>query len=382
MMIASYLFTARVVVYLRPYLIPMTQIALAGSCFSTVALTMERYMSVCLPFFKQRHNLKAWMFIVPVFLFVLVYCSPRFFETRTVHKLSTICQKVDPGEARNFTPQAVFKSDELDRVNASVVGYDGSRRDEDVLRDWNGTNYWEKCHQEYIPINEVNEIRSNPLYMTIYATWMNLLVMLLFPVTLMIVLNVRIYRTMKNFRDIPSGPNGSKNHGQSSMRLSGRGNDTGMRRVAGNEREMKKRDAKYTRASVVMVLVFVVCNAPRLIPNIMEIFISYQDFPRWATLLVCVNHLLRVINSDFNFLIYLSFCARRNRTKDQTASSAQTGGPPAMMMTEITPASSSDTGRSPKRTRTTGMTSTTGCQTRPIQNSQKRVVSEIQHEFV
>lgn len=119
-----------------------------------------------MPFFKQRHNLKAWVFIVPVFLFVLVYCSPRFFETRTVHKLSTICQKADPDEARNFTPETVFQSEELDPFNASVV-FNESQRDGDVLRDWNGTNYWEKCHQEYIPINEVNEIRSNPLYMTV-----------------------------------------------------------------------------------------------------------------------------------------------------------------------------------------------------------------------
>jgi hypothetical protein len=37
-----------------------------------------------------------------------------------------------------------------------------------------------------------------------------------------------------------------------------------LRRVAGvNEHELKKRDAKYTRASVVMVIVFVVCNTPR-----------------------------------------------------------------------------------------------------------------------
>ena len=29
------------------------------------------------------------------------------------------------------------------------------------------------------------------------------------------------------------------------------------------EREMKKRDAKFSRASVFMVLLFVLCNAPR-----------------------------------------------------------------------------------------------------------------------
>ena len=54
-----------------------------------------------------------------------------------------------------------------------------------------------------------------------------------------------------------------------------------LRRVAGvNEHELKKRDAKYTRASVVMVIVFVVCNTPRFVPNVMELFISQDQFPK------------------------------------------------------------------------------------------------------
>ena len=53
----------------------------------------------------------------------------------------------------------------------------------------------------------------------------------------------------------------------------------GMRRVTANEREMKKRDGRYTRASVVMVIIFVLCNAPRFIPNIMEIFTVTVEFP-------------------------------------------------------------------------------------------------------
>ncbi len=53
-----------------------------------------------------------------------------------------------------------------------------------------------------------------------------------------------------------------------------------IRRVGGaTEAESKKRDSKYTRASVVMVVAFVVCNAPRFVPNIMELFVELKDFP-------------------------------------------------------------------------------------------------------
>ena len=56
-----------------------------------------------------------------------------------------------------------------------------------------------------------------------------------------------------------------------------------IRRTGYNESEFKKRDFKYTRASVAIVIVFVVCNAPRLIPNIMEIFIDPLKFPEAST---------------------------------------------------------------------------------------------------
>lgn len=45
-----------------------------------------------------------------------------------------------------------------------------------------------------------------------------------------------------------------------------------VRRVGLDEREMKKRDAKYTRASVMMVLVYISCQAPRVLMNVMELY--------------------------------------------------------------------------------------------------------------
>ena len=55
---------------------------------------------------------------------------------------------------------------------------------------------------------------------------------------------------------------------------------SGIRRAGGgvNESEFKKRDSKYTRASVVMVVIFVVCNTPRVVPNIMEMIFGQEWF--------------------------------------------------------------------------------------------------------
>ena len=48
------MFSGYVVAYTAPFLMPITQMSLAGSTFTTVALTVERYISVCTPFFRQR----------------------------------------------------------------------------------------------------------------------------------------------------------------------------------------------------------------------------------------------------------------------------------------------------------------------------------------
>lgn len=147
-------------------------------------------------------------------------------------------------------------------------------------------------------------------------------------------MNICIYRTMRNqwYHDQSSSPQAAttSSQRQSSSRriihfMSSRQSSTStdimthsvIRRVGGlNEAAYKKRDAKYTRASVVMVVAFVVCNTPRFVPNIMEIFISLDEFPSWGYVLISVNHMLTVFNSAFNFLIYWSFCCggRKRRT--------------------------------------------------------------------
>ena len=56
------------------------QISLTGSCYTTISITIERFLAIRLPFFIQKHNVKARVFIVPIAIYCLVYNSPRFFE--------------------------------------------------------------------------------------------------------------------------------------------------------------------------------------------------------------------------------------------------------------------------------------------------------------
>ena len=95
--------------HIVPYLIPITQMAFAGSVFTTLALTVERYISVVVPFFRQRHNLKAWKFIVPIGIFVTAYNIPRFFEIELVNHCSNLFEMSNNGT--NSSSNAVAASE-------------------------------------------------------------------------------------------------------------------------------------------------------------------------------------------------------------------------------------------------------------------------------
>ena len=103
----------------------------------------------------------------------------------------------------------------------------------------------------------------------------------------MVGMNICIYRTMRNLwyrndsGEETSGSIKSKDLSHPRQHFSRQGTSYSMRRVGGlNEAEFKKRDAKYTRASVVMVVAFVVCNTPRFVPNFMEIIVGLDAIPQ------------------------------------------------------------------------------------------------------
>ena len=47
------------------------------------ALTVERYISICMPFLRYRFDIKSWYYIVTVVTFSVIYNTPRFFEWMT-----------------------------------------------------------------------------------------------------------------------------------------------------------------------------------------------------------------------------------------------------------------------------------------------------------
>ena len=77
----------------------------------------------------------------------------------------------------------------------------------------------------------------------------------------------------KLFASLRSRPNRDAEPGRSSFGNIASGfNDS-------RSKEDHDRDASYTRASILMVAAFVLCHTPRLITNILELFINQADMP-------------------------------------------------------------------------------------------------------
>ena len=62
--------------------------------------------------------------------------------------------------------------------------------------------------------------------------------------------------------------------------------------------------------SIIIVVVFIICHFPRMIPNIAEMAGVNTSKYDIFTVILSINHLLLTINSSVNYIIYLLLCGR------------------------------------------------------------------------
>ena len=125
-----------------PKALPVAQIALTGSIYSTLAITVERYLIVCHPFYTVSHKWSAKRYIIPIVAWSLLYNAPKFFELHTTFNETMI--------------------------NITKKGYDV----------------------------DAAEFRLNEYYIKIYCIWMNFIFMGLIPFFTLILLNAQTLRSL------------------------------------------------------------------------------------------------------------------------------------------------------------------------------------------
>jgi hypothetical protein len=127
-----------------PKALPVAQIALTGSIYSTLAITIERYLIVCHPFYTVSHSWSSKRYVIPIVAFSVLYNSPKFFELHTTYNatLLTECNE--------------------------TTGYDVA----------------------------ASSMRLNKYYITTYCIWMNFVFMGLIPFVALILLNSQTWRSL------------------------------------------------------------------------------------------------------------------------------------------------------------------------------------------
>lgn len=231
-----------------PYLIPLASMALTGSVYSVLAITVERYISL------NHINQRLWngkFYICIIVLFSVTFNLVKFFDlTLEIVDDPTYHEEMDISE--------------------------NALEEEDTVPNYYLTATW---------------LRTHPVYILSYILIGNFLFMHLLPMIILAVLNCSIYKTVIKFSQIQNQTT-SKNH-------SGDLNMAGL--------------------LLSIVMVFVCCHSTKLALNVYEgVQIVHSEslisWPQWAENLSYFNHLLLVINSSINILIYTAKDAKFRNT--------------------------------------------------------------------
>ena len=185
--------------YVTPWVVPFAQVSIAGSIYLTIAVTMERYLTVCHPFYMYTRRCQANLVIALITVFVVVYNIPKFFEFRMHLELEL---------------EAYSKDNLTQSCNGSEVTWNITRKtvdDEKCNSEWvlhstkdynieNSTsvNKTATAFSDTLPSYKYTftptQLRQNVYYWQFYAVYGNVFVNGVVPFTLLIVLNLLIIR--------------------------------------------------------------------------------------------------------------------------------------------------------------------------------------------
>ena len=220
--------------YILPWALPIAQSCLTGSIYFTMAITVERYMAVCHPFYRVTHAWPAKVFIIPITLFSVIYNIPKFFELETMIAHYTIDS--------NGTYIIFHNQTQMDAFNGTV--------------------------ETGVTVRPM-ALRLNKYYFTIYCTWMNLILMGLGPFLLLITLNVLILiQLMEMGKSSTPSPTRYSSAGGATNSI---GENAVTNQHASSRSHGQRKEVVLAKVSLAIVVVFIICHSVKWIPNIYEL---------------------------------------------------------------------------------------------------------------
>ena len=296
--------------YIAPKSVSMMQIALTGSIYCTVGISLERYMTVCHPFFLAEKNLSAKMYIIPIVVFSVVYNTAHFFEMRTIYNEGYDDQDDILNNETSTQEQLVY----TDVLNTSYSSNDvlvnfpknnsscySSTNIQDIATNLNMTKYSYEV--------ELTLMRKNKYYYIIYIICLNFIFNGLVPFAIIITLNTFMYRQLKIIERTQAFTTQISSRSLASCQHRHHGYQENEPSIKTNKR-LKISEVMLAKVSIVIVFVFIMCHSIKWIPNIYELLQRLHTeeecihWPPWVESITQISHFLTVLNSSVNFYIY------------------------------------------------------------------------------
>ena len=268
--LVDYLFEMSIYQYVIKTAYTLLEVGVTGSIYSTIAVSAERYLVVCHPFYADSHHLSTKTHISLVSVFSLIYNIPTIFELQTfacekgMMDLSIQCQ--DLANIRSgFVPEA------------------------------------HNCSYEKVLLVPT-ELRCNKHYFLIYHVGLDLCFKCIIPFFTLSVLNCVIIKTLFKHhvhqRD-------SKIRRKASMYLNRKVHNEEGEIVSTNPiRKMEMHDIKLAITNLVIVIIFVVCHSIIWIPKIYEAFMGTHTDIKTVFKGFKLGYFFTALNSSINCYVY------------------------------------------------------------------------------
>ena len=303
--------------YVVPRAIPMIQVALTGSVYATTAISIERYLIVCRPFWTVSNNWSSKLYIIPILLMSLVYNLPRFFELTT---------GIDCGEPT--LGHEKFNEADDHKVAATqlnnTLSFETVRTSKQDIESTNVTCVYSIA---------LTQMRQNKYYYSAYVIGLNFFFMGLIPFLILVssaslILHRLISYSNENGQDVRRISEPLRNMSASSINTRNEFNfafnnlhPIQNHDIASDEpphspfprsfvisKRLKTNEIMLAKVSLSITFVFIICHSIRWVPNIYELIqrINNPDipWPSWVEAFTCVSHFLTVLNSSVHFYIY------------------------------------------------------------------------------